>query len=73
MPDSELIIVQTEPTIARGWPDAVGPPGGITVMVPLSGTPAIPGASTTAHPIVTGNPGMVFLSLHQAAAKSICR
>ena len=62
IPESELIIMHIEPVIARGIPLAVGPPGGIIVMVPLSGAPATPGDSTTAHPIVTGGPGIVSVS-----------
>ncbi len=57
----ELTIKHMEPTIASGMPPDVGPPGGIKVMVPLSGTPAGPGDTITAHPIVTGGPGMFFL------------
>jgi hypothetical protein len=50
--------MQMEPTIASGCPPVVGPPGGITVMVPLSGGPDKPGDKTTEHPIVTGGPGI---------------
>ena len=60
-PESELTIRQVEPHMASGIPLAVGPPGGIIVIVPVSGGPAAPGASETEHPIVTGGPGIAFL------------
>ena len=60
-PHTELIIMQIEPTIASGCPPVVGPPGGITVMFPLSGGPDEPGDKTTEHPIVTGGPGIFLL------------
>lgn len=63
-PQTELIMMQVEPGIASGIPLAVGPPGGMTVIVPLSGGPDRPGETTTEHPIVTGGPGIsIFLSL----------
>jgi hypothetical protein len=57
-PQTELIMLQIEPGSARGMPFAVGPPGGIIVIVPVSGGPERPGESITAQPIVTGGPGI---------------
>jgi hypothetical protein len=65
-PETELTIMQTEPGTASGIPLAVGPPGVITVMVPVSGGPATPGETTTEHPIVTGGPG---IDLHSYAGE----
>ena len=60
-PQTELIMMQTDPGIASGIPLAVGPPGGMTVIVPVSGGPDKPGETTTEQPIVTGGPGIEFL------------
>lgn len=65
-PETELIIMQTEPGMASGIPFAVGPPGGMTVIVPVSGGPAIPGETTTEHPILTGGPGIFFFRHNEA-------
>jgi hypothetical protein len=51
-------MLQIEPGTASGIPPAVGPPGGIVVMIPVSGGPESPGESITEHPIVTGGPGI---------------
>ena len=60
-PDTELIIWQTLPTVASGIPPAVTTAWVMTLMKPESGGPAAPGVRTTAHPIVTGGPG-IFVS-----------
>jgi hypothetical protein len=57
-PDTEFTIWQMLPTVASGIPDAVATVCVITLMKPLSGGPAAPGLSTTAHPIETGDPGI---------------
>jgi hypothetical protein len=62
MPDNELIIWQSEPAVASGNPLAVMTGGKMVMMAPISGGPAAPGVIITAAPIVTGGPGIVFLS-----------
>jgi hypothetical protein len=52
-------MLQIEPGIASGMLLHVGPPGGIVVIVPVSGGPESPGERTTEHPIVTGGPGII--------------
>src|SRR5687767_14967695 len=51
-------MLQIEPGIASGMPLAVGPPGGMVVIIPVSGGPDRPGERTTEQPIVTGGPGI---------------
>jgi len=60
-PLNELIIWHTLPTVASGMPEAVAAVCGIKLMKPESGGPASPGLRTTAQPIVTGGPGMLWL------------
>ncbi|HYN82257.1 MAG TPA: hypothetical protein VES88_12195 [Gemmatimonadaceae bacterium] len=57
-PVTELTIVHMAPAKASGIPFANGPPGGIMVITPVSGAIAIPGETTTLHPMVTGHPGI---------------
>src|SRR5262245_28517981 len=57
-PDTEFTIWHTLPTVASGRPPAVTAACVITLMKPESGGPAAPGLRTTAHPTVTGDPGM---------------
>jgi hypothetical protein len=61
-PESEFTIWQMLPTVASGWPPAVAMVCRMTVINPESGGPAAPGLNTTAHPIVTGGPGMFYLT-----------
>jgi hypothetical protein len=58
-PVTEFTIWQIEPTVAKGSPPPVAFACVTTVMTPVSGGPAIPGESSTAHPIETGGPGIV--------------
>src|SRR5579884_1167958 len=51
-----------DPATASGIPLAVTMPCGMDRMTPESGAPAAPGVTITAHPIVTGGPG-IFKSL----------
>ena len=60
-PQTELIIWQSDPVVARGTPPAVIVGGKMAMMVPISGGPDAPGVMTTIAPIVTGDPGMEYL------------
>ena len=62
-PVSELIIVQIDPLVARGNPFAVMTGGRTVIIVPISGTPVAPGVITTAAPIETGGPGILFSNI----------
>jgi hypothetical protein len=61
-PHTELIIKHNEPVVASGIPLAVITGGKIPTIVPVSGGPEAPGVTTTVQPIVTGDPGIWFLS-----------
>ena len=57
-PQTELIIRQRDPVVARGIPPAVMTGGNIEMIVPVSGGPEAPGVMITIAPTVTGDPGM---------------
>jgi len=55
-PDTEFTIEHKEPATAIGIPDTVTLLCGMSTITPLSGGPAAPGLTMTAHPIETGGP-----------------
>jgi hypothetical protein len=57
-----LTIWQIEPAVASGIPPAVNAVCVIATITPLSGGPAIPGVTMTAHPMLTGGPGTLVLT-----------
>jgi hypothetical protein len=62
-PLTEFTIWQMLPATASGMPPAMATACGMTLMNPESGGPAAPGVNVTAHPIVTGGPGILFSRL----------
>jgi hypothetical protein len=58
-PQTEFTIKQSEPDVASGNPPTVMTGGKMPTIVPMSGGPEAPGVTITAHPIVTGGPGIV--------------
>jgi hypothetical protein len=57
-PDTEFTMEHNEPATATGIPETVTLVWGMTTITPLSGGPAAPGVTITAHPIETGGPGI---------------
>jgi hypothetical protein len=57
-----LTIWQIDPEVASGMLPAVTVACSTVVMIPLSGAPATPGVTSTAHPMLTGGPGIVGTS-----------
>src|SRR5688572_5155084 len=55
-PETEFTSCAIDPAVASGIPPAIRNVAGTLTMTPLSGGPAAPGVSTTAHPIETGGP-----------------
>src|SRR5437016_5201580 len=60
-PLTEFTIWQMEPATASGIPPAVTAACGMETITPESGAPAAPGVTITAHPILTGGPGICAL------------
>ncbi len=60
-PEIELTIWQIVPATARGIPPAMTEAWGTCTMTPLSGGPAAPGVTITAHPMLTGGPGILTI------------
>lgn len=58
-PDTELTMLHNDPATASGIPAASTALCGMVVMTPLSGAPAAPGLTMTAHPTVTGGPDII--------------
>ncbi len=56
-----MIIWQIDPATARGRPETVADVWGTEMIIPESGGPAAPGVRRTAHPMVTGKPGILNL------------
>jgi hypothetical protein len=61
-PQTELIIMQIEPLVARGIPLARITGGRTATIVPVSGGPDAPGLTITIAPMLTGDPGMLLLT-----------
>ena len=56
-PQTELIIMHSDPDVASGMPFAVITGGKTVMIVPMSGGPDAPGVIITCAPMLTGEPG----------------